>query len=570
MSKIQALKTIFHQSFESPKEVAKAGGVISGSPVFRPGDGIILDGSSDYISYNIPNTLLAQKKISFVVVFLSDFNWDDGLAHYLYDSTSSNQYTLVKHNTANSNGLVILLGTAFIGAISPVTYSAYWKQNERNIIAVSSNGVLTNVWLNGSQIMTNDNTAWSVKYPTEFYIGATNTATNKFIGTIKSFSIHSRLFTQLDVDGIQSNSLFNFENKADIWLDMKAQVGEPTTNDLLVDGNAEAGDVSAWTAAAGDATKETGTPYQGAQVLRLTDSGGFTFTIHYQSVATNGVTFRAVGQARSDGTSLPYVATNDAGTVIWTGTNSTDWQSFDVEFSSVGTTLTVGGNTMPLNGYVEFDVLELLEEIVEQTTKDKSSNGNHFLLGDGSTTTTFPSFNGSGGGFDLDGSSDYLLNNNASGIYGNASQSIVFCFSPDFAAGDGVSHILFDSTNGGRYTAQKNSGVNSFIITLGNTIIVSILIADYKEYWRVNGNNVLVVASESANTDVFLNGVKILDSDNTAWTAKDPTEIYLGAYTTPTSSMFDGQIFHFSAFPFKLSPIMAEQITSELMGVYNG
>ncbi len=357
--------------------------------------------------------------------------------------------------------------------------------------------------------------------------------------------------------------------KATVWLDMKAQVGEVNSTDFLVDGNAEAGDVSAWTVAAGDATKETGTPYQGAQVLRLTDSGGFTFTIHYQEVATNGVTYRAVGQARSDGTSLPYVATNDAGTVIWTGTTSTDWQSFDVEFSSVGTTLTVGGNTMPLNGYVEFDVLELLEEIIEQTTKDKSSNGNHFLLGDGSTTTSFPSFNGSGGGFDLDGSTDYFLNNNSQGIYGNDSQSIVICFSPDFNWDVNAIFVLCDSSTSERYLIYKHNNASSNVIslTLGGALIVEIAGSTYSPYWKVSGSNVLVVASESANTDVFLNGVKIVDADNTAWTAKDPASIILGS-TVSGVNRFDGTFFHFSTYPIKLSPIQAEQITAELFSEY--
>ncbi len=205
----QSMKTIFHQSFEGPKEVAKAGGVITGSPVFRPGDGIILDGSNDFITYSIPNTLLAREKISFVVEFVPDFNLGVDAIIDFYSSTNA-AYRIFKHSNAGNNVLGIVLGGTVVQSIPFAAYSPYWKQNERNVLVLSTVSGNTNVWLNGSQILTNDVTAWTITRPVNFYIGASFAGTNKFDGTIKSFSVLSRLLTSDEALHLYNNSLFTF------------------------------------------------------------------------------------------------------------------------------------------------------------------------------------------------------------------------------------------------------------------------------------------------------------------------------------------------------------------------
>ncbi|MCK5027977.1 MAG: hypothetical protein KAS07_06155, partial [Candidatus Pacebacteria bacterium] len=169
-------------------------------------------------------------------------------------------------------------------------------------------------------------------------------------------------------------------------------------------------------------------------------------------------------------------------------------------------------------------------------------------------------------GMELNGSSDYIVNNSAQGIYGNDSQSIVMVFNPDFNWDADVYYYLFDSTSSNRYSVVKliNVSDHKLRVLLGDTIIEDIAASAYSAYWNYHGVNVLVIAGESGNTDVYLNGFKILDADNTAWAVRNPTEIYLGCQYNVTNR-FDGEIFHFSAYPFKLSPIQAEFITSYMM-----
>ena len=164
-----------------------------------------------------------------------------------------------------------------------------------------------------------------------------------------------------------------------------------------------------------------------------------------------------------------------------------------------------------------------------------------------------------------------MLNDNASGIYNNAEQSFVCCFKPDFATGDNVFGMLFDSSNGSRYLAEKrdNANNNQLNILLANTVIATIAEATYKPYWKIHGLNVLVVAGTTGNTDVWLNGFKILNADNTAWSPANPLSIYIGSTYQP-GEYFDGEIFHFSCYAFKMTPIQMQTITNDLMREYSG
>lgn len=177
----------------SPEKVAKDGGTITGSPTFSR-DGCDLDGTNDYITYTIPNTLMASAKISIVVEFTPDFAYDYNDIISIYSSTS-NQYRVYKHNNAGNNVLGITLGGQLIEEIASASYSTYWKQNERNVLEISGTTGATNAWLNGTQILTNDAQAWSVTNPTELYAGCLANGTQKFDGEIHSISIHNDLLT---------------------------------------------------------------------------------------------------------------------------------------------------------------------------------------------------------------------------------------------------------------------------------------------------------------------------------------------------------------------------------------
>jgi len=131
--------------------------------------------------------------------------------------------------------------------------------------------------------------------------------------------------------------------------------------ELLTDGDMEAADTSAWLESGITATKETGTPHGGSQVLRLTylalGSG-----LVYQSILEVGKTYHVIGYARSDGTGKPRVR-DGSGVTLWTGTTSTDWQAFDFEFTNTAGSQNIQfyAFNLDVGNYVEFDDLSIRE-----------------------------------------------------------------------------------------------------------------------------------------------------------------------------------------------------------------
>lgn len=414
--------------YRSAEEVAKNAGTITGAPSFSLA-GIDLDGSSDYVEHEIENTLFAHPDISIVVTFTPDFDHDDGVEYFIYDSTAGSLYRVVKNT---SNQIQILIGGTSIAAIAAGTYGSFWNTNQRNVLVISSTSGSTNVWLNGNQILTNQATAWTPAYPTQLFVGCNNSNIKLFDGEIRSIDIYKDLLTAEDAQSLYDNSQFNFHQKADIWLDMKTQTNDGT-NDL---------------------------------------------------------------------------------------------------------------------------------------TRDKSGKGNDFLVGDGSTASTQPSFENPG--FLFDGSTDYMDNTSASGVYNNTYQTIIVAFEPYFAVDDGANHYLTDSTSPDRYFIVKNSS-SQLQVNLGGSSIFATS-TNLMDYWRDYGTNVVVVTGTSGDTDCFLNGFHFVDSDNSSWSPADPATIRLGA-SIVTSNFFDGVIYHFSTygndFEQKMSPTQVRFITDLLTNRYS-
>ena len=136
----------------------------------------------------------------------------------------------------------------------------------------------------------------------------------------------------------------------------------PITN-RLVDGDMEAVGTSAYGSSGSPAlTKETGTPYEGTQVLRVTRNAAAGYAT--QTVFKRYHQYTITGVARGDGTSNPsvYCGAHE----LWAGTSSTAWQAFDLDLVNEETatdTLVVmlgceGGSA---GHYTEFDDVEILE-----------------------------------------------------------------------------------------------------------------------------------------------------------------------------------------------------------------
>ena len=127
--------------------------------------------------------------------------------------------------------------------------------------------------------------------------------------------------------------------------------GVAAPSNLLVDGDMELADTSAWTPSPWvSLSKETTNPHGGLRVLRLTWVGASNPGCSQALPA--GKTIRVTGWARGDGTphGKPRVI---VGAALWTGTISTSWQYFDITGVSTGTLqLVVAASAL---AYCEFD-----------------------------------------------------------------------------------------------------------------------------------------------------------------------------------------------------------------------
>jgi hypothetical protein len=162
---------------------------------------------------------------------------------------------------------------------------------------------------------------------------------------------------------------------------------------LLIDGDMEKSGVTDWTASGATLTKETGTIYDGVQILRITKTGAGT-ALASQAILTIGETYRATGWARSDGTATPTLR-NPSGVNIWTGTTSTSWQYFDFSFTASGDTsiyLTAQGGVA--TDYTEFDNVLVTEYIPPvKDAEDQILNDGDMEDDDGSPTSEWTAGN---------------------------------------------------------------------------------------------------------------------------------------------------------------------------------
>jgi len=302
-------------------------GVVTGDVTPHSCAGAEFDGTNDYVIYTIPSTLFSEKSsLSIVVEFTPDFAADDGVNYYLVDSDNGARYLIFKNS---NNNLQLYLGNTNIENLAVGTYGGYWNQNGRNVLAVSSNGVLTNAWLNGNQILTNKNQAWSPTAPTNFNVGSNYNGGSKFDGEIHAVSIYDGL-----LDGTDAQNLYDSVDTDD-WA---------AGNNVCT-------------------TKQLGAAESGSQVIRSAYDG-VSYPFVWQNTTTSGVTYRVTGWARSDGTGIPRVSTA-TGTPLWEGTNSTSWQYFDFTGDPLGVYFRFV-NQITGASYVEFD---------DVTTKEITNDG---------------------------------------------------------------------------------------------------------------------------------------------------------------------------------------------------
>lgn len=675
-------KVLWGGQFTAPQNITDLGGTLVGVPTVDA-MGLHLNGTTQYATFPIWN-VFDRSAATVVMEFTPTFGLAGAVR--MFFNTDGDEWSV--YNDAADQMSPTAYGS-LLYAIASATWLPLWKTNQRNVLVLTSDvTTLHRTFLNGVQIGTSAAALTNTRGVTTLALGATTGGANiSFPGVIHSFTVHDGLWTNQEVLDHYNHATFDFPNRASVWLDMKTatQIPQTSSGELLTDGNMEAVGTAAWFGGnAAVLTKETTTPHSGLQCLRITYNGTAN-PYAGQAFATVGKIYRFRGWCRSDGVALPAILDNL--TVVWTGTNSTSWQYFDIIRLAVTTglrfvtttaiagytewddvsviesgqllddgamemtgttewtamygailskstvsprygtqalritkdaagskaaqqTILTAGRTYRASGWTRsdgtcrtlvngiiistasttwqyFDVVfvaadafatffaslggagnwveidTILIQEIQARTLDRSGKGRNFMLGDGRTTSLFPTLLPAGG-FIFDGSNDYIIRNYGD-VYNNASQSIVCCFCPDFYPSLNLYKAIFDSA-GSRYTVIKSSGgaVAVLEIYLGNTLIANVAYATYAPYWKVGGKNVVVVVGTTGNTSVYLNYVPILTASATAWAPATPTNIRIGiAYNN--TAVFDGTIYHFSTYAFMLTPTQIRDITATLL-----
>jgi len=351
---------------------------IQGSPTID--NGAEFDGTSDYIIF--PTLVPAITNFSAVLEFNPDFAGNDGNAHYLFDSDS--RYFVFKNA---SDELVIQLANTEIAAITNATWNGYWSTNHRNVLIVSADSERTDVWLNNNLILDTDTTAWTPALIGSITFGGEDeSSTDAFDGEITCFKIFDKCLETVDATAFQASIHHKPTNLVAHYpfTSSTCDLSNVIDTELLADNDMETVGVADWTAInSATLTKETTSPYEGSQVLKVAYSSVSTPRAQ-QSILTIGAKYQITGWARSNGVNPPRVY--DGGTTLWTGTTSTSWQEFNliVTVASTGIGFGFAGGSSSAS-YCEFDGISIKNILVR--VLDISGNENHAAS---TLATSFP------------------------------------------------------------------------------------------------------------------------------------------------------------------------------------
>jgi len=190
----------------SASDVVRDGGTVYGAPVFGP-NGVTLDGTDDYLVYNVLPNEWAKDEFSVKLRFTPDFAVDDGASHYWYDTTS-NDYRLFK---SAGDVLVLYLGNTQIFSLALGGFQAAWIANAENTFAVTAASGDTSCWLNGILIVDADASAWTPTTVSTLYIGVRESlGPEEFAGIIHELKFFNRKLTDQEALDYCNGTTFNY------------------------------------------------------------------------------------------------------------------------------------------------------------------------------------------------------------------------------------------------------------------------------------------------------------------------------------------------------------------------
>lgn len=212
-------------------------------------------------------------------------------------------------------------------------------------------------------------------------------------------------------------------------------MGQHSDAQLIRDGDMERVDTSAWTSLHATLSKSTTNPHGGTQTIHVVADGTSDYGRAYQVIITTGKTYRVTGYGRGDGTNI--IGINDSLVGVWTGTNSTSWQPFDVTFTARSST-GLSFQTASVAGYADFDDVE----VREISSGNPGTLGAAVTAGSDDPTWKTPTDCKQGGCLSFDGG-DYVF---SSSLYNPVNSfSLSLWYKPTTLA---TNQIIFSKWNG--------------------------------------------------------------------------------------------------------------------------
>jgi len=226
---------VWADKFESNELVQLNEGVLTDTPVVN--NGATFDGVDNRITYSPELQTFDAAELSIVIEFTPTFSLTDGDIRYFYAGDTT-EYFLQKQA---DNTLLLQVGGVAIATIPYATYSPAWAADGRNVLVISSQTGDTDVYLNGTQILTSDASAYTPSTVTSLVIGNLAAGGAGFTGTIHNFSIFQAKLTEQEALDFYNQSTWSYRNSSTIHLPMRASENDASNSPprtLDVSGNA--------------------------------------------------------------------------------------------------------------------------------------------------------------------------------------------------------------------------------------------------------------------------------------------------------------------------------------------
>lgn len=188
------MEPAFRLDMLSADELAGQG--VSLYPVATPpsvNQGLVLNGVNQYARAR--NNIILPSQFTIFVEFMPTFNWDlNGQKAFCDGDAAGTRIILFKNNNASGNLLSYIAGT-YGATVASADYSALWRLNLRNRIAIASANTACAYYMNGVALVETNFAGAGPAHMNYFTLGADYTGASNFAGTIYDFQIYPRLLT---------------------------------------------------------------------------------------------------------------------------------------------------------------------------------------------------------------------------------------------------------------------------------------------------------------------------------------------------------------------------------------